>query len=161
MRFRFLSHVFGPGENGGFGASLLLDLVRVQVLDVVPQVGFQVHALVLPPFHVLKGGVQHPWEDARVLGGSWKQPRASGGAPSGGGALVSTLDGVGLPSVGDAVAEDQHVGPAQKSVHLSPHGAVKQLRLARVRPENLKFRRKRRRTSSNQLREKKKKKKEF
>lgn len=115
------------------------------MLDVVPQVGLQVHPLVLPAFHVLKGGVQHPWEDARVPGRSWKHPRASGGAPgapSGGDVLGSTLDGVGLPSVGDAVAEDQHVGPTQKSVHLSPHGAVKQLRLGRLRPENLKFRQK-------------------
>lgn len=67
FRLRLPSHFFERGENGGFGASLLLDLLGSQMLSVVPEVGFQVHPFILAAFHVLKGGVQHSRKDAWVL----------------------------------------------------------------------------------------------
>lgn len=51
---------------------------------------------------------------------------------------VFTLDGVSLPSIGDPVAEYQHVLPTQKPTHRTLNGVFEQLRLHRLRPKNLK-----------------------
>lgn len=74
--FRFLPYFFDGSKDGGFGTSLLLDLVRSQILSVVPQVGFQGHPLVLAAFNEAKGVIQHSWKYAWLLRRSFKPRRA-------------------------------------------------------------------------------------
>lgn len=50
---------------------------------------------------------------------------------------ISTLNGVGLPSVGHAIRENQCVLPIQEVMQLAFYSLLKELRLRDLRAENL------------------------
>lgn len=127
--------------------------------DGAPQVWLQVHAGVLTTLHVLKSGIQNTWEEPRLFQSSWKSLTARGSTRRSTFIIlhliilinntffltcifqfssICTLNGVGLPSVGHAIRENQCILPIQEILQLALYSLLKQLGLRHLVAENLK-----------------------